>query len=138
MITLLRTLTLKSKLGFGYNCMKDRKLEDLLILKADRARLVSIYFKLERIDFIPEVLDLLGIKKEHRISKPGKDYELYELHYNNRLITIHGVCNVKADGDDKARKKKFKHVIGRNARRNAELSRFSKSRLAWKNQGHCY
>jgi hypothetical protein len=39
--------------------------------------LISAYFKLTSIDFIPNVLDELEITKEFRIEKPSSDLDMY-------------------------------------------------------------
>ncbi len=67
---LLRTLSFKSKLGFGDNA--HLIVED--VIKAGRqADLVWAYYNLSMISFLDDVLDALGINKEERIAKPGKD-----------------------------------------------------------------
>jgi hypothetical protein len=74
MIATLRTLTKKSKLGFGKH--KDCTVQDLL----DRRKhvdLIGCYYKLTSINFTEDVLLELKIKFEERISKPGVDLDVY-------------------------------------------------------------
>lgn len=69
MTLLLRTLTLKSVLGFGYTQTRDQRVGDLI--KANHYKiLISAYYGLSMINFDDEVLDSLKI--EIRIDKPGK------------------------------------------------------------------
>ena len=69
MTLLLRTLTLKSVLGFGYDNTKEQRVGDLI--KANHFKLlINAYYGMSMISFTDEVLDLLKI--EIRIEKPGK------------------------------------------------------------------
>lgn len=78
---LLRTMTLKSKFDFGVS--KGFSVEDLIKI-GRKQYLIFSYFKYERITFIPEILDELGIKEEHRIIKPGKNIIVFQEFYNKR------------------------------------------------------
>lgn len=70
---ILRTLTLKSKLGFGTD-------EDMTVIEAielgQEAKLIDAYYNFSKINFSSEVLAKLGIAEENWIDKPGKDEEL--------------------------------------------------------------
>lgn len=74
MIPNKRTLTLKSKLGFGEHF--DKTIDQ--ILKANKkSYLAWVYYHNEIIDFIQEIKDSIGINKDIEISKPGRDPNLY-------------------------------------------------------------
>lgn len=99
---LLRKLTLKSKLGFGKYLrytQKDSKTKDIVdeytiqdilshdnsntiipnILGNEHSYLRWIYFQMENITFIDEILDELGIYEKYRIKKPGKNPDLFNV-----------------------------------------------------------
>jgi len=66
----LRTLTEKSKMGFGK--YYDYTVGDLL--KIDKNEYLQwVYYNSDMINFMPEILDKIGITDEFRISKPGKN-----------------------------------------------------------------
>jgi hypothetical protein len=83
MVTLKRVLTRKSILGFGYAEYRDLSVQMLLDL-GRKDILIDSYFGLEKIDFIEDILDELGITPEFRIVKPSKDYELRKLFFQQR------------------------------------------------------
>lgn len=65
----LRTLTMKSKIGFGK--YSDFTVERMLI--NDKSwLLVYYYYAYSNINFVDEVLDNINIKSEKKIEKPGK------------------------------------------------------------------
>jgi hypothetical protein len=68
MALLLRTLTLKSKLGFGYSEYKYLTISDLIIIKKEFL-LIQYYYELSMINYNDELIDILCITK---IPKPGK------------------------------------------------------------------
>ena len=69
MTLLLRTLTHKSKLGFGTYDMKDLTIRQLI--DCGKAReLIKMYYTLGMINYADEVLDELCITE--KIGKPGK------------------------------------------------------------------
>lgn len=72
--TLLRTMTMKSKIGFGN--YSDLTVQELIQLKKYK-ELISMYYQLEKINFNDEVKDYLGIRFELVIPKPGKNYDMY-------------------------------------------------------------
>lgn len=82
MALLLRTLALKSVLGFGYFDLKNLTVQQL-IDSNQRKTLVSSYFGLGMISFNDEVLNILGITENYRIAKPGKIIDYKE---RNNLI----------------------------------------------------
>jgi len=69
---LKRVLTRKSILGFGYAEYRDLSVQMLLDLNKHNL-LIDVYYGLEKIDFIPDILDELGITEEFRIIKPSND-----------------------------------------------------------------
>jgi len=81
--TILRTLTVKSKLKFGK--YKDYTVEHIFGMRKQKT-LISIYFNLSNITFMDDILDELGITEEFRIDKPSKDNELYKVF----LLQIYG------------------------------------------------
>ena len=83
MRVLKRVLTRKSILGFGYSNNRDLSVQMILDLGRGYT-LISSYFNLEKIDFIEDILDELGITPEFRIEKPNKDRELFNLFLEHR------------------------------------------------------
>lgn len=73
----LRKLTRKSRLGFGYKEIKEIRIQDILIMNKHK-ELIKIYFGLDKITFMDDILDELGISEEMRIEKPGKIKDLEE------------------------------------------------------------
>ena len=69
---ILRVLTKKSKLGLGE--YYDSEIKSFLDLK-EYKYLRNIYFNKGGISFNEEILDEIGILKEYRIKKPGRDKE---------------------------------------------------------------
>lgn len=67
-VTLLRRLTRKSLLKYGYH--RDKCVQELI--DNSPITLIRDYFKLSNITFIDEILDELEIPAEERILKPGK------------------------------------------------------------------
>lgn len=74
MIPTLRTLTKKSKLGFGK--WKDYTVQELLDLKKNLV-LISAYYKLTSINYIEDILIELKITEYYRIKKPSANKEMY-------------------------------------------------------------
>lgn len=74
MIPTLRTLTKRSKLGFGK--YKNETVQKLIDTKLE-LNLISAYYKLTSINYTPEILDELNITEKYRIQKPGSDREMY-------------------------------------------------------------
>ena len=71
-VVLLRTLTLKSYLGFGK--WPDLSIRNILDCKGIAANkyLVWLYYRASRISFNEEILKRLGIYDKIKINKPGK------------------------------------------------------------------
>ena len=74
MIPTLRTLTRKSKLGFGK--WKDYTVQELLDLRKPLV-LISPYYKLTSINYIEDILIELNITQEYRIEKPSSNKDEY-------------------------------------------------------------
>lgn len=74
MIPTLRTLTRKSKLGFGK--WKDYTVQELLDLSKHLV-LISPYYKLTSINYIDDILNELKITEQYRIEKPSANKEMY-------------------------------------------------------------
>jgi hypothetical protein len=72
--TLLRTLTLKSRLDFG----KFGKIPIESLAKSMPSYLRWVYYTYEAITFTEDVLDLIKIPIDKRIGKPGKDNYLWK------------------------------------------------------------
>lgn len=71
---LLRTMTMKSKIGFGE--YRDLCVQELIQLNK-HSELIKMYYHLEKINFNDEVKDQLQIKWDRVIEKPGKNHEVY-------------------------------------------------------------
>lgn len=71
----MRKLTRKSRLGFGYQDIKNITIQDILIMNKHK-ELIKIYFGLDKITFMDDILDELGINEKMRIEKPGKIRDL--------------------------------------------------------------
>jgi hypothetical protein len=79
----LRKLTRKSRLGFGYKEIKEIRIQDILIMNKHK-ELIKIYFGLDKITFMDDILDELGISEDMRIEKPGKIRDLEE---RNKIVS---------------------------------------------------
>ena len=97
MIPLLRTLTRKSKLGFGK--YKNETVQKLLDMNMPLV-LIAPYYKLTSINYTEEVLIELGITEEHRINKPSSNKDKYY-----KFLKSNGYeKKVRNQGADKLRK----------------------------------
>jgi len=67
----LRKLTRKARLGFGYKEIKEITIQDILIMNKHK-ELIKIYFGLDKITFMDDILEECGITEDMRIEKPGK------------------------------------------------------------------
>lgn len=75
---MLRTMTLKSLVGNAGNWVtKNSTVEACLKSKKMKWQLIYSYFHRSHINFMPDVLDLLEIKGEYIIKKPGTNHDLY-------------------------------------------------------------
>jgi hypothetical protein len=124
---LLRTMTLKSKLGFG-KYINETVQKIIELHKIDYLR--ELYYKYEKITFTDEVLRLIGIlsdKFDYRIEKPGTNPELYIKifkNYSSEYIPKN-IKKIDLKLTSLSRMKKF----------HSNKVRFSKSVMQAKNQG---
>lgn len=125
MITLLRTLTKKSKFGFGE--YPDKTVQDLLNIK-NYSYISWIYYNMSNITFTDDILDEIKIFDDRRIMKPGKKPEL---HCNN-LLGSRTLKKYKLDSHYKKESKTSKKLYTKQR----EKIWFNKAANAWKNQGH--
>lgn len=72
---LLRILTLKSSLGFGMYA--DMTIQQLIDFKK-KDYLRWVYFNVEGVSFIEDILIDIHISKRYRIVKPGKNPKLHD------------------------------------------------------------
>ena len=86
----MRKLARKSRLGFGYEDIKHITIQDILIMNKHK-QLISIYFGLDKITFMDDILDELGITEDMRIEKPGK---IRDLEARNAIVAT-AVSTVK-------------------------------------------
>ena len=92
MALLLRTLTLKSKLGFGYSEYKFLTIGELLQMYKHHM-LVKCYYELSMINYNDELIDLLCIEK---IDKPGKlSKEIAKIKVENSMTKINEKKNLQ-------------------------------------------
>lgn len=118
-ITLLRTLTEKSRLGFGKYYYAT--VADLLAIH-HTYYLISIYYTQANITFKDSILERLGISE--RIKKPGKKPEL--------AVAKKSIYEILRENREK-KKKGIKHPPNYKWRRRKKITR---GEMAWKNQGH--
>jgi hypothetical protein len=106
MIPLLRTMTRKSRLGFGK--YKDQTIQHLLDMRLNSV-LVSSYFKLTSINYMDDILEEIGISEEYRIEKPSSDREMYYKFLKDndkiRLRTRKGINIMKKENKRHSRSK---------------------------------
>lgn len=122
MIPNKRTLTLKSKFGFGEH--HDKTIEQLISL-SKKYYIAWVYYNNDIIDFNQEIKDIIGINKENEIVKPGRNPEYYE---NNK--DLFHEKNKKTISDVSLEKQKIlRKAVVRNS------SKVNKLDLARKNQG---
>ena len=87
-VTLLRTLTLKSTLKFGK--YYDLTVDEILNSKGLRGVkwLTWAYYQADKISFMPDILEVLGITEQNRINKPGKVSEEEMLIFIQHAVKI--------------------------------------------------
>lgn len=85
----MRKLARKSRLGFGYQDIKNITIQDILIMNKHK-ELIKIYFGLDKITFMDDILDELGIAEDMRIEKPGKirDYAERDVMVKKAMVTV--------------------------------------------------
>lgn len=126
--TLLRTLTVKSTMGFGIH--KELKVGEVINLNK-KQYLRWCYYNLSNITFTEDILIQLGITEEYRIEKPGKNVEhgvlLDELifsMYSDKAQEAIGKATEKRRSAKRKKNKLFDKI------------RFSKGNLQRLNHGH--
>jgi hypothetical protein len=94
---LLRRLTFRSKIGFGY--FKDLLVMDLYNLGKYK-ELVNMYYHLSKIDFNDEVKEALCITGDRVIPKPSKNEEFYYANKDEILKEIWKNHTIRTKGFD--------------------------------------
>lgn len=85
-VTLLRTMTMKSKIGFGY--WPELTIQDMMQLNKWR-ELIKMYYGLQKINFNDEVKAKLAITSDRAIPKPGKSWDMYYKNIRQMINEIH-------------------------------------------------
>lgn len=85
----LRKLTRKARLGFGYQNIKNITIQDILIMNKHK-ELIKIYYGLDKITFMDDILEECGIFEDMRIEKPGKikDYQERDVMVGKAMVTV--------------------------------------------------
>jgi hypothetical protein len=125
---LLRTLTRKSVMSFGK--YKGQIIDEILRLGMHHY-LRYIYYNLDGITFIDEILRQINIFNDHhdyRIPKPGKDPE-YGKEIENILVNQYKTVKTMSHYKRKAKAREI-------GKRIVDAKKYGKGNLAWKNQGH--
>ena len=126
--TLLRTLTVKSTMGFGI--YKELKVGEVINLNK-KQYLRWCYYNLSNITFTEDILIQLGITEEYRIEKPGKNVEhgvlLDELIFSMYSDKAQDAIKKSREKRGSAKRKKDKLF---------DKIRFSKGNLQRLNHGH--
>ena len=129
-VPILRTLTWKSTINFG--TYRESTVQQVFDLKKTRY-LRNVYFNMEGITFIDEILDAIYIKSFDRIDKPGKDPE--KCKYVNEKIFAYRDQTKKDGYKIMAHVKKMKkdYLL---RKRKSESFQLKKGVLQAKNHGH--
>ena len=104
MVVLKRVLTRKSILNFGYSEVRDLSVQMILDLN-NHDCLIKAYFNLEKIDFVEDILDELGITPEFRLVKPSKNYDLRKEFFKHRNSNLSDEDKLKNFRKNKSRGK---------------------------------
>ena len=85
----MRKLSRKSRLGFGYQDIKNITIQDILIMNKHK-ELIKIYYGLDKITFMDDILEECGIFEDMRIEKPGKirDYAERDVMVKKAMVTV--------------------------------------------------
>ena len=126
---LKRVLTRKSIIGYGSMDVRDLSVQMLLDL-GNHNFLINSYYNLDKIDFIDDVLNELGITAEWRIVKPSKDYDKRIEFYKKRLFEMSDEDRLKYFQNKKTQLKN--NYSKQNFR---SFNNFSADSLRLKNQG---
>ena len=128
----LRTLTVKSTLGFGK--YSDERVGGVLKFSSGHWYLAWVYYNCSMINFNEEVLEELMIRKGYRIDKPGTDPGMYDRFMREQKEIVYGknALNIHIHKKMSKSKRNAKY-IGFKIR---DRIKHGKGNLAWKNQGH--
>jgi hypothetical protein len=121
----LRKLTKKSIINFGK--YKGQTVEEILRL-GKRSYLRYLYYNLEGITFIDEILDEIAIYEDRRIPKPGKNPE-YGTEIENLIFDKYASPLSKYHYKSQAKAQDVHNKI-------VDGMKFGRGRLARQNQGH--
>jgi hypothetical protein len=85
----MRKLARKSRLGFGYQDIKNITIQDIMIMNKHK-ELIKIYYGLDKITFMDDILEECGISDDMRIEKPGKirDYVERDVMVKKAMVTV--------------------------------------------------
>ena len=139
----LRKLAWKSIIDFSskYQGMTIQQIYD----QHHTATLRWYYYNYDKISFIPEILRAIGIEEEDEIKKPGKDPEKGKEVDKRKNYNAKKYCAKVFENDDK---KAIADIVSKSKRRKraanakrvraewSDNTKYSKSSMAWKNQGH--
>jgi hypothetical protein len=127
-VPILRTLTLKSKLTFGkYDNLTIQEIINL----GHTSYLRWVYFNINGITFIDEILEMIHISCEFKIDKPGTNPESYEKINTAIHEWMGGITRIRMFNSVKRQQKRE-----RVHNRIVDNIKFSKSNLMAKNHGH--
>ncbi len=103
----LRTLTLKSKMGFGK--FHDYTVKECLFIKNQYRYIIWCYYNLSNISFSEEILDIVGI--ERTLNKPAKDVVYYQENKEELEATAFQRCIETGDMRNKFKQDKLKRKL---------------------------
>lgn len=129
----LRTLTRKSKIGYGK--FKDQTVGELLDANYKK-ELAWLYYHVQWITFMPDILEQLHITGKMVIEKPGVDHDKFEA---SNDFALENVLNKVTDGNGREKVRFMKYHRDRKSamKREKESSKaISKGRLQAMNHGH--
>ena len=130
---LLRTMTRKSKLKDGkYDGLT---VESMLSSSQGKSYLRYLYFSIQNINFVDDILDEIGIRGKWIIKKPGVDKQAF-IDWNAKLGDVFGATAFK-----KKDAKALMHLKEQSYQKRARIlkafqnTNFTKAYLQGKNQG---
>lgn len=127
---ILRTMALKSKFDGGK--YSNQTVE--IVLKIDPNYIIWNYYNMEKISFIDDILEQVGIASEFRINKPGIDKAMVVKVFNRNIDKMSDGDKIRYLIAKKEHNKKVKKSMALNALAIDRLS-FSKQSLRYANQG---
>ena len=127
---LLRKLTKKSVVGFGY--LTNLTVGDALLM-GKHAKLIAAYYNKDRITFTDDILAELHISEEMKIKKPGKDpdktVEAFRNYFKIYNATLTDEQRIKMWAIRRSYKSRLRKLM-------ENVKRKSPSYLQRQNQGH--